>query len=162
MPWYYTWTGRLIILSAPSRLTFRTRQPTTTIYHGIQIPYQVILPLVRVEMDNDQSFELYQAPVMAREAERGDSKPQTRDEVEMARLGKKQVLKVRSIIATLCIDVSRVAYLWPPEEFWVHVDAGLQLHYDGNVGSNSNVGNSVVLVIPADGSQASFWMGSRS
>ena len=113
-------------------------------------------------MDKDQTFELYQAPVMARGDERGDSKPHTRDEVDMARLGKKQVLKVRQIIATLCIDVSRVLCLWPPEEFRVHVDAGLQLHYDGNMGGNSNVGNSVNLKASADGGQASSWMGSIS
>ena len=45
----------------------------------------------------------------------------------------------------------RVTYLWPPEEFRVHVDAGLQLHYDGNMGSNSNVGNSVNSKVSADG-----------
>lgn len=102
-------------------------------------------------MDKVQSLELYQAPVLARENGRGDSRPHTRDEVDMARLGKKQVLKVRSIIATLCIDESRVVYLWPLEEFRVHVDAGLQLHYDGNVGSNSNVGNVVNSKVSADG-----------
>ena len=102
-------------------------------------------------MDKDQSFELYQAPVLPREDGRGDSKPHTRDEVDMARLGKKQVLKVRLIITTLCIDVSRVVYLWPPEEFRVHVDAGLQLHYDDNVGSNPNVGNVVNSKVSADG-----------
>ena len=113
-------------------------------------------------MDKDQSFELYRAPVVAREDERGDSKPHTRDEADMAKLGKKQVLKVGSIIATLCIDVSQVLCSWPPEEIRVHVDAGLQLHYDGNVGSNSDVGNSVNLKVSADGGQASSWMGSTS
>lgn len=102
-------------------------------------------------MDKDRSFELYQAPVMAREDEPGDSKSHTRDEVDMARLGKRQVLKVRPIVATRCIDVSQVLYSWPLEEFRVHVDAGLQLHYDGNVGSNFNVGNSVDLKVSADG-----------
>ena len=61
-------------------------------------------------MDKDQSFELYPAPVRARVDEHGDSKPHTRDEVDMARLGKKQVLKVRPFIATLCIVVPVLTY----------------------------------------------------
>ncbi|KAK0510423.1 hypothetical protein JMJ35_006855 [Cladonia borealis] len=44
-------------------------------------------------MDKNQSFELYQAPVMAQQDERGILTHHTRDEVDMARLGKKQVLK---------------------------------------------------------------------
>ena len=43
------------------------------------------------------------------------------------------------------------AYLRSLEEFRLHVDAGLQLHHDGNVGSNSNVGNSVNSKVSADG-----------
>ena len=109
-------------------------------------------------MDKDQSFELYQAPVMAREDEGGDTKSHTRDEVDMARLGKNQVLKVRPLFATRCIDVSQILCLWSPDELRVHVDAGLQLHYDGNVGSNLHVGESVNLKVSADGVQASSWM----
>ena len=96
-------------------------------------------------MDKNRNFELYHTPVMARQDERGNLTHHTRDEVDMARLGKKQVLKVRSIIATLCIDASQILCLWLPEEFRVHVDARLQLHYDGNVGSNSDVGNFATL-----------------
>lgn len=61
-------------------------------------------------MDNGQSFGLYPVPVMGRVDEHGDSKPHTRDEVDMARLGKKQVLKVRPCIAKPCIDVSVLTY----------------------------------------------------
>ena len=62
-------------------------------------------------MDKDQSFELYQTPVMARAVEGGNAECHTRDEVDMARLGKKQVLKVRPLIATRRIDVPQALCL---------------------------------------------------
>ena len=49
-------------------------------------------------MDKDQSFELFEAPLIVPYVEDGTLTHHNPDEVDMARLGKKQVLKVRTII----------------------------------------------------------------
>ena len=45
-------------------------------------------------MDRDKSFELFEAPVMASRIEDGTLMHRTPDEMDMARLGRKQELKV--------------------------------------------------------------------
>lgn len=60
-----------------------------------------------------------------------------RDQYDLARLGKKQVLKVDFAFSKFAVGTP----LSPPAlaEFCFHVYAGLQLYHDDNVGRNTGV-----------------------